>query len=129
MKVELDVQTLILGIEIIAEPGDRLMVYNGQVIGLLPKGASPAEVEAKLSLTPTSVYETVRLSWRDGITARLLGEKLHLDHSGRASLNLVLRRLLAEGTVCKHPEDEGMRYPRYCVHTSFVELKPELSDG
>lgn len=129
MKVELEVTTLVLGFAIAAKAGDQLMVYNGQVIGLLPKGASPVEAQAALSITPASVYEVIRQMWRDGINARTLGAKLGLDGDGKAQLANILRRQMADGSIVKHPDDVTLRYPRYIVYTALVSpLSPKAAE-
>lgn len=122
-KIEIDVdQVLTAAVALEIEPGDRVFVMNGLVVGLVEKPKLRPEVAVMPEPpTPMPVARKPRTSravdpmavtsvLRDGaMNARAIGNRLELDKRGREHLKTCLRKLRDQHVVVAV---DATRFPR-----------------
>jgi hypothetical protein len=107
MKVSIDIdQVLTCATEILASPGDRLMVLNGTVIGVMPPDPFPGQTPRDPSeeriggyYTSSQVVELFRTHGPASVNA--INRKLSHGPEMRLCVKRAVQRLLKEGRLIK----------------------------
>lgn len=125
MKTNIEAELLPTVVEVLALPGDHLIVVNGVVVGVRSRDEAPVTITVKALPAPEKTplkrlhfderLITGYLRERCGYTTKRLNQLLGFadDAKARASLTSWLHTQVKKGVVEPTPETAASRYPAY----------------